>query len=99
MRRSTRVRQSARMSPDASWTFDPGVVIALTLYLGHYLVRWRRARTPDEPHSPFGWRPLVFVTGGSGLVPSLCSPSDLLFGHCLAMHLVHHGPLLDVSPL
>ncbi|HKG03070.1 MAG TPA: cytochrome c oxidase assembly protein [Conexibacter sp.] len=87
------------MSPDASWTFDPGVVIALTLYLGLYLVRWRRARTPDEPHPPSVWRLLVFVTGILVLVAALCSPIDILGEQILAMHMVQHVLLLDVAPI
>jgi cytochrome c oxidase assembly factor CtaG len=87
------------MSPDASWTFDPGVVIALALYLGLYLVRWRRARTPDEPHPPSVWRLLVFVTGILVLVAALCSPIDILGEQILAMHMVQHVLLLDVAPI
>lgn len=87
------------MSPDASWTFDPGVVIALTLYLGLYLVRWRSARTPGEPHPPSVWRLLVFVTGILVLVAALCSPIDILGEQILAMHMVQHVLLLDVAPI
>jgi len=87
------------MTPDASWTFDPGVVIALTLYLGLYLVRWRRARTPGEPHPPSVWRLLVFMTGILVLVAALCSPIDVLGEQILAMHMVQHVLLLDVAPI
>jgi cytochrome c oxidase assembly factor CtaG len=87
------------MSPDASWTFDPGVVIALTLYLGLYLVRWRRARTPEEPHPPSVGRLLVFVSGILVLVAALCSPIDVLGEQILAMHMVQHVLLLDVAPI
>ena len=87
------------MSPDASWTFDPGVVIALTLYLGIYLVRWQRARTPSEPHPPSVGRLAVFVTGIAVLVVALCSPVDTLAEHILVMHMVQHVLLLDVAPI
>ncbi|HEX7291559.1 MAG TPA: cytochrome c oxidase assembly protein, partial [Conexibacter sp.] len=66
------------MSPDASWTFAPGVVVALALYTGVYVVRWRRARTPNEPHPPSGGRLLVFLAGIAVLVAALCSPIDSL---------------------
>jgi putative membrane protein len=98
-RRSTRVRQSAGMAPDASWTFDPGVVLALALYLGLYLVRWKRARTLDEPHPPSVGRLLVFLTGIVVLVAALCSPIDRLAEQILAMHMVQHVLLLDVAPI
>lgn len=87
------------MSPDASWTFDPGVVIALTLYSGVYLVRWKRARTPDEPHPPSVGRLFVFLTGILVLVAALCSPIDRLGEQILAIHMVQHVLLLDVAPI
>ena len=87
------------MSPDASWTFDPGVVIAVTLYCGLYLARWKRARTPDEPHPPSAGRLLVFLAGILVLLAALCSPIDRLGEQVLAMHMVQHVLLLDVAPI
>lgn len=87
------------MSPDASWTFDPGVVTALTLYSGVYLVRWKRARTPGEPHPPSVGRLLVFLSGILVFVAALCSPIDRLAEQLLVMHMVQHVLLLDVGPI
>jgi putative membrane protein len=87
------------MSPDTSWTFDPGVVIALTLYLAVYLVRWKRARVPGEPHPPSVGRLAVFLTGILVLVAALCSPIDALGEQILVMHMVQHVLLLDVAPI
>ncbi|MBS1868995.1 MAG: cytochrome c oxidase assembly protein [Actinobacteria bacterium] len=87
------------MSPDASWTFDPGVVIALVVYSGLYLVRWTRARAPGEPHPPSVGRLLVFLAGILVLVAALCSPIDRLAEQVLAMHMVQHVLLLDVAPI
>ncbi|HEX4805087.1 MAG TPA: cytochrome c oxidase assembly protein [Conexibacter sp.] len=87
------------MSPDASWTFDPGVAVALALYSGVYLVRWKRARTPTEPHPPSVGRLLVFASGIAVFVVALCSPVDRLAEHLLVMHMVQHVLLLDVGPI
>jgi len=87
------------MSPDASWTFDPGVVIALVVYSGLYLARWKQARTPGEPHPPSVGRLLVFASGIVVLVAALCSPIDRLGEQILAMHMVQHVLLLDVAPI
>jgi putative membrane protein len=87
------------MSPDASWTFSPGVIVALALYLGVYLVRWRRARTAGEPHPPSVGRLLVFASGILALLAALCSPIDALAEQLLVMHMVQHVLLLDVAPI
>jgi putative membrane protein len=87
------------MSPDASWTFAPGVVVALALSVGVYVARWRRSRTPDEPHPPSVGRLLVFLTGIVVLVAALCSPIDSLAEQLLVMHMVQHVLLLDVAPI
>jgi putative membrane protein len=87
------------MSPDASWSLAPGVVLALAIYSGLYLVRWRRCRTPAEPHPPSAWRLLTFAAGILALVAALCSPIDRLAEQILAMHMVQHVLLLDVAPI
>jgi putative membrane protein len=87
------------MSPDASWSLAPGVVIALAVYLGVYAVRWRRSRAPGEPHPPSVARLLVFLAGMLVLVAALLSPIDVLGEQILAMHMVQHVLLLDVAPI
>lgn len=87
------------MSPDASWTFAPGVVLGLGVYLAVYVARWRRCRDPQEPHPPSVVRLLVFVTGILVLFAALCSPIDRLGEQILAMHMVQHVLMLDVAPI
>jgi cytochrome c oxidase assembly factor CtaG len=87
------------MSPDASWSFAPGVVVALVVYLGVYVARWRRCRAPGEPHPPSVGRLLVFCSGLLVLVIALCSPVDKLGEHLLVMHMVQHVLLLDIAPI
>lgn len=87
------------MSPDASWSFAPGVVLALVVYAGVYVWRWRESRRPPEPHPPSGWRLLAFALGMLALVAALLSPIDVLGEQILAMHMVQHVLLLDVAPV
>jgi cytochrome c oxidase assembly factor CtaG len=87
------------MSPDASWSFAPGVVLALLIYLAVYVARWRQARTPTEPHPPSVGRLLVFLLGILALVAALCSPIDQLGEQILVMHMVQHVLLLDIAPI
>jgi putative membrane protein len=87
------------MSPDASWSLAPGVVVALVLYVAVYAVRWRRCRAPGEPHPPSAWRLLTFLAGILALVAALLSPIDRLGEQLLVMHMVQHLLLLDVAPI
>jgi cytochrome c oxidase assembly factor CtaG len=87
------------MSPDASWSLSPGIVIALVVYAGVYVWRWRQCRTPDEPHPPSVWRLVTFMLGIAALAAALLSPIDPLGEQILAMHMVQHVLLLDVAPV
>lgn len=87
------------MSPDASWSFAPGVLLGLVVYTGIYVWRWRQCRTPSEPHPPSGWRLFSFLCGIAALFIALVSPVDQLGEQILAMHMVQHVLLLDVAPI
>jgi cytochrome c oxidase assembly factor CtaG len=87
------------MSPDASWSFAPGVLIALACYVGIYVVRWHRSRTPREPHPPSVGRLALFTGGVLVLAAALISPIDKLGEQLLVMHMVQHVLLLDVAPI
>ncbi|UGS35089.1 cytochrome c oxidase assembly protein [Capillimicrobium parvum] len=87
------------MSPDASWTFEPGV-IALVLIVGAaYVQRWRAVRAHDGPRGAGGWRLLSFLAGLLGILVALISPIDRLAEQILAMHMVQHVILLDFVPI
>jgi cytochrome c oxidase assembly factor CtaG len=87
------------MSPDASWSFAPGVAIALVLGAAVYVVRWRRSRAPGEPHPPSGWRLAAFTGGLAVVAVALVSPVDSLAEQLLVMHMVQHVLLLDIAPI
>jgi putative membrane protein len=87
------------MSPDASWSFAPGVLLALTLVGGTYAKRWRDARVGGPVHPPSGWRALAFAGGLLAVFAALISPIDRLAEQLLVMHMVQHLLLLDVAPI
>lgn len=87
------------MAPDASWTLDPGLILAVGAYFAVYAWRWRRSRAPGEPHPP-GWGRLAAFAGGCLIVlAALISPVDRLAEQLLVMHMVQHLLLLDIAPI
>jgi putative membrane protein len=86
------------MTPDASWTFAPGVLLVLALAAGAYGKRWRAARA-DRSHPPSPWRMLAFAGGLLAVFAALISPIDSLADQLLVMHMVQHLLLLDIAPI
>lgn len=86
------------MSPDASWTFAPGVLLTLAVAAGLYGVRWRRARA-EPGHAPSVVRLAAFAGGLLAVLIALVSPIDRLAEQLLVMHMVQHVLLLDVAPV
>jgi cytochrome c oxidase assembly factor CtaG len=86
-------------SPDASWTFEPGV-IALTAIAGYaYVRRWRAAREQAGPRAASGWRLASFAAGLATVLVALISPVDRLAEQLLLMHMVQHLLLLDIASI
>jgi putative membrane protein len=87
-------------SPNASWTFEPGV-IALVLIVGAlYVRRWTAVRAGrDGARGASGWRMVSFVAGLLAILAALVSPVDRLADQILAMHMVQHVILLDIAPI
>jgi putative membrane protein len=87
------------MSPDASWTLEPGA-LALVLVLGLlYVRRWRAVRGRDGARAAGNWRMVSFMTGLAAILVALVSPIDRLAEQILAMHMVQHVILLDFVPI
>ncbi len=87
------------MSPDASWSPEPSVLLVVTLAAGAYFVRWRRARSSAGARAAPGWRAWLFGTGLVAVLAALVSPVDRLGEQLLVMHMVQHLLLLDVAPV
>jgi cytochrome c oxidase assembly factor CtaG len=87
------------MTPDISWSLEPGVLIAVLGLAAVYLVAWRRARVPSEPHPPGHGRLALFAAGLLTILAALISPVDSLGDQLMVFHMVQHMLLLDIAPI
>jgi cytochrome c oxidase assembly factor CtaG len=87
------------VTPDASWTFDPGVLLGVAALAAVYATWWRRARTPGESHPPGLGRLALFAGGLLVIGVALVSPLDRLGEQLLLMHMLQHVLLLDIAPI
>lgn len=87
------------MTPDYSWTLEPGVVVALGVALVVYVRRWRRARAEVGTTAASGWRLTSFVAGLLALFVALISPIDRLGEQLFVMHMVGHLLVVDVASI
>lgn len=87
------------VSPNLEWSLQPGIILALTGYLGIYLVRWRRVRREAGPKAASGWRLASFSTGILMLVAALASPIDGLGEQLFVMHMAQHVLLGDLAAI
>ncbi|MBV9424600.1 MAG: cytochrome c oxidase assembly protein [Solirubrobacterales bacterium] len=87
------------MTPQASWSFEPAVLIGVGAMVVLYLAAWRRGRQPGEPHPPSFGRLALFAAGVATILVALVSPLDSLGDQLMVMHMVQHMLLLDVAPI
>jgi cytochrome c oxidase assembly factor CtaG len=87
------------VAPTLSWTFDPPVLLGILVLVVVYLIGWRRARAPGEPHPPGYGRLALYGAGILAILIALVSPLDSLGDQLMVMHMVQHMLLLDVAPI
>jgi cytochrome c oxidase assembly factor CtaG len=87
------------VSPQASWSFAPGVVALLAVLSALYGRRWVAARREAGPRGAPGWRAACFAGGIALLVVALLSPVDRLADQLFVMHMVQHLLILDLSAI
>jgi putative membrane protein len=87
------------MTPDASWSFEPAVLLGVFAAALVYSRLWRAARAPGEPHPPGYGRVTLFAAGLLTVLVALVSPIDRLGQQLLVMHMVQHILLLDIAPI
>jgi cytochrome c oxidase assembly factor CtaG len=86
-------------SPDASWTFSPGVVALLAVLAAIYVRRWVAARREAGARGAPAWRLAAFLAGVGLLVTALVSPVDRLGEQLFVMHMVQHLLILDLATI
>jgi cytochrome c oxidase assembly factor CtaG len=87
------------VAPNASWSFEPGVLLLVVALALAYLRGFRRARTPRAPHPPGYGRLALFACGLLAILAALISPVDSLGTQLMLMHMVQHILLLDIAPI
>jgi cytochrome c oxidase assembly factor CtaG len=87
------------VAPDASWSFEPGVLLGVAALAILYVRRWRHARAAGEPHPPSFNRLGLFGAGLLVVVVALLSPIDRLSEQLMLMHMLQHILLLDIAPI
>ena len=87
------------MSLDTSWTFAPGVLIALAGYAVVYGLRWRTSRAEGGARAAGGWRAAAWGGGLACIFVALISPLDRLGEQMASFHMVQHLLLADIAPI
>ena len=98
-RNSTRPSQSCAVSLDTSWTFAPGVLIALAGYAVIYGLRWRTSRREGGARAAGTWRAVAWAGGIACLFVALVSPLDVLGEQMASFHMVQHLLIADLAPI
>jgi putative membrane protein len=84
---------------DTSWSFTPGVLVAVAGYGLVYGLRWRRARAEGGARAASGWRAAAWGLGLLLLLVALVSPLDVLGEQFASAHMVQHLLLADLVPI
>ncbi len=89
------------MSPNLSWSLEPGALLGVALLGGVYLRRWRHVRASSSQPSADApvWRLCCFIGSLVVALVALVSPLDTLADQLFCMHMVQHILLLDLVPI
>ncbi len=87
------------MTPQASWTFEPGVVVGVAALAWVYLRRWRAVAAEVGPARAGRLRAVSFLAGLLLVLVALISPLDRLSDQLFFIHMGQHVLLLDLVPI
>jgi cytochrome c oxidase assembly factor CtaG len=86
--------------PDVHWNFAPTVLVALGLYAGIYLWRWRAARREEGGRGAGVGQLAFFAVALVALTAAVVSPIDGLGeDYLFSMHMLQHILLGDIAPV
>jgi putative membrane protein len=87
------------VSLNTSWSFSPGVLIALVGYAVIYGLRWRTARREGGARAAGGWRAVAWAGGLLAIFVALISPLDIASEQMASFHMVQHLLIADIAPI
>src|SRR5690348_3518318 len=87
------------VAPDASWSFEPTVLLGVLALAIVYWFGWRRARAAREGHATGLGRLALYAGGLLAILAALVSPVDRLGEQLMVMHMLQHILLLDIAPI
>ena len=95
------LRQSARVThPQVHWNLSPTILVALGLYSGIYLWRWRGARREEGGRGAGAVQLACFAVALTALTAAVVSPIDGLGeDYLFSMHMLQHILLGDIAPV
>jgi cytochrome c oxidase assembly factor CtaG len=86
--------------PDVHWNLSATILLALVLYLGIYVWRWRAARREEGGRGAGPLHLLAFAAGLATLTAAVVSPIDGLGeDYLFSMHMLQHILLGDLAPV
>jgi len=84
---------------ETSWSFAPGVLVALAGYGLVYGLRWRRARAEGGARAAGARHAIAWAAGLGCLFVALISPLDVLGEQLASAHMVQHLLVADLAPI
>ena len=87
------------MSPAATWSFEPTVLVGVAAAGALYIRRWRQVAAEVGPARAGRGRAAAFLAGLATILVALVSPVDRLSDQLFSMHMLQHLLLLDAAPI
>lgn len=84
---------------DTAWTIAPAVLLSVAVYLGVYVMRWRKVRATHGARAAGAGHLALWVLGLLLVLVALVSPLDRIGEQLASGHMVQHLVLADLVPI